>query len=306
MKAQENSFLNLLTGKHQFVVPVYQRPYSWTLGPCIKLWEDVTRIASLQTQNTHFMGSILYSQIDPINEFGTVPQYEIVDGQQRTVTLSLLLAAIANTLNSFPLQTDFTTESIYSDYLINRYANGMQKYKMLLSSHDQDTFINLIEQPEQASSLNKKGNHLVENYVFFVDQIRTSNIDPTSLYKSLQKLIVIEISLSEEHDDLLRIFESINVTGLSLTQADLIRNDVFKGLNTKEQEQLYDSYWYPLEDTLSLKEKPDLFYKFMQDYLKQQLGQAPEIEDLYASFRAYHSSRLELPIKEIVEDMLDK
>src|SRR5258708_7657715 len=126
MEANKNSFLSLLAGKKQFVIPVYQRPYSWTLRHCTELWEDVTRIATHQEQQNHFMGSILYSHYAS-HQISTLIQLEVVDGQQRIVTLSLFLVAIANTLNDFPGQADLTKEDIYSNYLINQYAKGMQR-----------------------------------------------------------------------------------------------------------------------------------------------------------------------------------
>jgi len=137
MRAHENSFLCFLEGKKQFIIPVYQRPYSWRPDSCAQLWEDIIQITTHQEQQSHFMGSILYTYYGQYSPGGAT-KLEIVDGQQRIVTLSLLLAAIANVLNDLPNSANLTKEDIYSYYLINPYAKGTDKYKMHLTQNSQN------------------------------------------------------------------------------------------------------------------------------------------------------------------------
>lgn len=145
----------------------------------------------------------------------------------------------------------------------------------------------------------------MENYKFFESQIRKQEIDLNSLYQGISKLIIVDIALNREHDNPQLIFESLNSTGLDLSQADLIRNYVLMGLEPKEQEEIYNNYWYPMEQSFGQAGYSELFDRFIRDYLtiKSKFGSIPNIKDVYSSFKSYVQNHKSTSIKEIIADI---
>lgn len=144
---------------------------------------------------------------------------------------------------------------------------------------------------------------VLENFRFFLDQIRRSNISLSTLYHGISKLIIVDISLDRDHDNPQLIFESLNSTGLDLSQADLIRNYVLMKLEPKEQEVLYKSYWYPMEKGFGNLSESSLFDRFMRDYLTLKTGRIPNIKNVYADFKEYASRQKNKNIEEILKDI---
>ena len=301
MKAAENQLLPFLEGKKQFIIPIYQRTYSWTTEQCEQLWNDIVRAATHDEVKGHFVGSIVYIQ-KGLFQVAHIPQLLVIDGQQRLTTLSLLLVALARFARESTLPIHISHEDIYDSYLINKHGRDEQRYKLLLTQSDKDTLIELIDHPERARPATRI-QRLIENYLFFEEQIRQSNIDPYTLYIGISKLIIVEISLDRDHDNPQLIFESLNSTGMDLSQADLIRNYVLMGLDNDEQTKLYRSYWYPMEQSFRQTHGIDEFDRFMRDYLTMKQGAIPNIDKVYASFKAYQRSKAEMPIREIVADI---
>jgi len=143
-----------------------------------------------------------------------------------------------------------------------------------------------------------------ENYNFFAESIKNSGIDLNKLYQGISKLIIVDISLDRDHDNPQLIFESLNSTGLDLSQADLIRNFVLMKLEPKEQAELYREYWYPMEKSFGNLTNSALFDRFMRDYLTVKTGRIPNIQEVYSSFKAYVFQHSELSVQQIVEDIL--
>lgn len=300
MKAAENQLLSFLDGRKQFVIPIYQRTYSWTREQCEQLWQDIVRAATDASVKDHFIGSIVYIQ-QGILVLARTPQFLVIDGQQRLTTLSLLLTALAAAARS---QSEGTVsdEEIYDTYLTNKHGREDERYKLVLTHADKETLISLLEgrdMPEHASQ------RILENYHYFAEQIRKSGLDIDTLYGGLQKLIIVDISLDRSHDNPQLIFESLNSTGLELSQADLIRNYVLMGLDVEEQTRLYTEYWYPMERRLAKGDGIPLFDRFMRDYLtvKSKSGAIPNITDVYSSFKAYRKSLTNIAMEAIVRDM---
>ena len=233
MKAGETLFLPFLEGKKQFVIPIYQRTYSWTREQCEQLWNDIVRVASDDEASGHFIGSIVFIQRG-LFIVANIPQLLVIDGQQRLTTLSLLLIALARAAEKSSTPLNISYEEIYDSYLTNKHGKDEQRYKLLLTQNDKDSLIRLIDDPEYVKS-GRLINRLIENYLYFEEKIRQSNIDPYTLYKGISKLIIVEISLDRDHDNPQLIFESLNSTGMDLSQADLIRNYVLMGLDNDEQ-----------------------------------------------------------------------
>src|SRR5437588_24329 len=297
MKAQESQFLTFLNGKKQFIIPIYQRTYSWTHEQCEQLWNDIVRTSTDKEATTHFIGSVVYIQHGLIMAGGVMPLL-VIDGQQRLTTLSLLLIALAKAARDAKTSLNVSYEDIYDSYLTNKHSRDEQRYKLLLTQSDKDTFIALTNDPDHATST-LPTNRLIENYLYFEKRIREGTIDPFALYTGISKLMIVEISLHQDHDNPQLIFESLNSTGMDLSQADLIRNYVLMRLGNEEQTKLYKTYWYPMEQRFRHTDSTNSFDRFMRDYLTLKQGSIPNIDQVYVTFKNYHRSNMATPIAEI-------
>jgi uncharacterized protein with ParB-like and HNH nuclease domain/predicted transport protein len=304
MKAVEAKLLDFLEGKKQFIIPIYQRTYSWTLEQCEQLWNDVKNAAINSHVRGHFIGSIVY--VEPSlyeTTITSIPKYLVIDGQQRLTTITLLLQAMRKALSTPGVSATVTAEEISDYYLFNKHGQGDLHYKLMLTQSDRQTLINLLEgrDPPVPSS-----SHVITNYKFFEEQIETSKVDLSAIYAGIGKLLVVDIHLNRDHDNPQHIFESLNSTGLALSQADLIRNYVLMGLEPDHQAQLYHDHWYPMEESFGHAEYTAQFNRFMRDYLtvKSPSGAIPKTGEVYAAFKTYvSSSDGEAAIDSIVADI---
>lgn len=301
MQAQQNQLLPFLDGKKQFLIPIYQRTYSWTREQCEQLWNDIVRVASDDAMPAHFLGSIVYIQHGLYQAAG-VPQLLLIDGQQRLTTLTLLLVALARVAQENATSTEVSTDEIYDTYLINKYGKAEQRYKLLLSQSDKEALIQLIDYPEKVHA-SRPTNHLFDNYRFFEALLRQETTDLATVYAGISKLIFVDISLDKNYDNPQLIFESLNSTGIDLSQADLIRNYILMGLDNEEQSHIYTAYWYPIEHKFRNNGTGDQFDRFMRDYLTLKQGTIPNVDKVYATFKTYHHTKMAVPIKEVVEDI---
>ncbi len=291
MKASESQFLTFLNGKKQLIIPIYQRTYSWKPEQCEQLWNDIVRTATDKQATKHFVGSIVYILHGIINVGGVWPLL-VIDGQQRLATLSLLLIALAKAAKDSSTPLDMSHEDIYDSYLINKHSKGEERYKLLLTQSDKDTLIAITDDPDHAkSTLPAHPPHrLLENYLYFENRIRRGDVDPLTLYKGIGRLMIVDISLDKDHDNPQLIFESLNSTGVDLSEADLIRNYILMGLDNEEQTRLYKKYWYPMEQSLPQAKDSSQFDRFMRDYLTIKQGSIPNLDKVYATFKTFHRS----------------
>ena len=276
MKAKETNFLEFLRGTKQFIIPIYQRTYSWERKQCEQLWKDVLRAGTSDKVPGHFVGSIVYIE-KGLYQVSAIPQLLVIDGQQRLTSLSLLLKALGKAIEESQGPVSVTKEEIDDYYFFNRHGKEERRYKLLLTQSDKDTLIRLIEGNDPASTISKR---ILDNYNYFLEQIFKSGVDTMTIYHGIAKLIIVDISLDRDHDNPQLIFESLNSTGLELSQADLIRNYVLMGLEPKEQEELYKGYWFPMEQSFG-QEYGGLFDRFMRDYLTLKTGNIPNIRQVY-------------------------
>ncbi len=301
MKATEVKFLKFLQQPNQFVIPIYQRTYSWTLKQCQQLWNDIIRAAEDEEVSGHFVGSIVYIE-GGLYQVAAVPQLLLIDGQQRVTTISLVLSALGKAIEVSGEKLETSRKKIDSYYLFNNQEEGEERYKLLLTQSDRETFIRLIEERELPQIASKR---IVENYRYFESKIRKHEIDLNSLYRGISKLIIVNIALERDRDNPQLIFESLNSTGLDLSQADLIRNYVLMGLPPKEQEEIYNDYWYPMEQKFDRGDQSGLFDRFVRDYLtlKSRSGAIPNIRDVYSSFKSYVQRQTGTSIRDIIADV---
>src|SRR6266540_5933854 len=246
MKAEDVRLTELLEGPKQFIVPVFQRDYSWGTKHCLQLWKDIVRVGSDEKAKAHFVGSVVYIAAEETS--ANITRWLLIDGQQRLTTLTLLLIALRNRL----LAVDTNDQSENDDslptkveledyYLRNTHGKGDRRYKLHLRRADQETLVGLLDGKEQANA----SEHIRINFRFFEDLLATADLE--IVYRGIKKLVAVDVSLTRGQDDPQMIFESLNSTGLDLTQADLIRNFVLMGQEEQVQTELYQDYWQPIE-----------------------------------------------------------
>lgn len=297
MEAKETNFLRFLNSPKQLVIPIYQRTYSWKQKECEQLWKDIQKTGKDDTISGHFVGSIVYVE-KGLYQVSALPRLLVIDGQQRLTTLSLLIAALCNHIKEKEIKTEINPDRLVSYYLLNDREEGDEKYKLILTQSDKHSLFKILENLELTDEDSAR---IKENYNFFKEQIEKTDLN--TLYKGISKLIIIDVSLDREKDNPQLIFESLNSTGLELTQADLIRNYILMGLEQKKQEEIYKNYWFPMEKGFGHSENSALFDSFMRDYLTIKIGRIPTIREIYSEFKQYSSKFKE--IKDLVEDIFE-
>ena len=151
--------------------------------------------------------------------------------------------------------------------------------KQLLTRRDNDTLIQLLENKELPADASPR---LLENYQFFEKKLQSENLEV--VYDGIQKLMIVDISLNRDYDNPQLIFESLNSTGLDLSQADLIRNYVLMGQEPNTQNRLYEDYWFPMEQRFG-EEYTKRFDRFIRDYLTLKTRRIPNIRSVYEHFK---------------------
>lgn len=283
MKATEAKFLDFLRQSTQFVIPIYQRTYSWTEKECRQLWDDVVRCGSSDKIAVHFVGSIVYVE-SGLSQVTHQAPLLVIDGQQRLTTLSLLLAALAHAVGEDEPFDGFSKRKIKNYYLLNPEENGERHYKLLLSQTDKTSLTAIVsdeEQPQQPSL------RINTNFDLFKRWIGEGKIELTTLCRGLAKLIVVDIALTRDQDNPQLIFESMNSTGKELSQADLIRNFILMGLEPVLQTKLYEHFWRPMEIDFGQEAYGTHFDAFMRHYLTLITGEIPNINAVYDAFKVH-------------------
>ncbi len=319
MEAHDTDFLELLDGNKQFAVPIFQRRYSWEKKHCEKLWDDVLSLGQSSTSQFHFIGSIVY--IDPkVSNASKVRELQVIDGQQRLTTLTLLLAALSRAVEGQNVDIGITPEEL-SDYYLNVRRKDELRYKQLLTQHDKDTLIQLLDENNKEwfriVDQGEKGTmvelvedeelpadaapRLVENYRLFEGKLKRADLK--AVYVGIQRLRIVDIVLDRPDDNPQLIFESLNSTGLELSQADLIRNYVLMGQEPSFQNRLYETYWLPMEQRFG-DQYTGRFDEFIRDYLTLKTRQIPNIRNVYDSFKGYVQEKTNSETPETIETIV--
>ena len=283
MKATETQLLDFLRQSPQFVIPIYQRTYSWTRRECQKLWEDIVRTGSDDAVSAHFVGSIVYIQAG-LYQVAQRSQLLVIDGQQRLTTVMLLLEALARRVGEDEPLDEFSAEHIRTYYLLNPLAKAERRFKLLLTQTDKQSLLAILQRKPQSSDLSRR---ITDNFAFFEERLQDGNTDLTAVCKGLAKLLIVDISLERNHDNPQLIFESMNSTGRELTQADLIRNFVLMGLEPELQRRLYEEYWRPMEVAFGQEAYGTHFDGFMRHYLTVKTGEIPKLRGVYEAFKGF-------------------
>lgn len=283
MKASETRLLEFLEKAKQFAIPIYQRTYSWTEKQCLTLWHDILRIGSSGAAGGHFIGSVVYIEDDMYHVSSHSPLL-VIDGQQRLTTVTLILEALARCLGTREPHKGFSAAKIRGYYLLNPLEEGDHSFKLLLTQTDRESLLALMQQQPMPSSHSVR---IEENFKLFQELIHKLEGDFEPLCKGLEKLMIVDIALTRGQDSPQLIFESMNSTGLELTQADLIRNFVLMDLKHSQQMQLYKRYWHPMELAFGQEAYSTQFDSFMRHYLTVRTRDVPKINAVYDACKKY-------------------
>ena len=273
----------LESAEKRFIIPVYQRTYSWKTENCKQLYDDLVKLVQTHRKN-HFFGSLVSVQGSGAYEF------LIIDGQQRITTVSLLLLAIHNILkeNKLTAADRHLVDKVFDEYLVDKYAPEEKRIKLKSVTKDAEAYEKLFDD-EPSEYIPNSG--ITMNYQYFYDRILKEEITIDQLYDAIKNLIVIDISVSESDNPQL-IFESLNSTGVDLTEGDKIRNYVLMGQTQENQELLYKKYWSKIEVcTGNDNNNNNGVSLFVRDYLSAMRQSTPSMDKIYPVFKAYVNER---------------
>lgn len=292
MKGNEQLLYQYMEGSSKrFIIPVYQRNYDWKIEQCKQLFDDLIRLFKNGLKR-HFFGSIVSSMAEDTGQ----QDFLIIDGQQRLTTVSLLLLAMYKLLDENVILTDDETlkTRLLEEYLVDKYAPKETRIKLKPVKNDATAFNALVD---KHCNLIESSN-IATNYEYFYNRIQKGEITVSELYESFKKLEIINIFLSQEDNPQL-IFESLNSTGLDLSEGDKIRNYILMDVKpTTLQEEYYERYWHPLEKATNF----DVTF-FIRDYLSIKLQSIPVIKKTYQEFKKYFINFKGNKV-ELLEDLL--
>lgn len=303
MKATEAKLLDFLKKSPQFVIPIYQRTYSWTDKQCRQLWDDILRAGKNANISAHFIGSVVYVEKGLYSVSSQSPLL-VIDGQQRLTTVSLLLAALASAIGDGEPVEGFSARKLRNYYLLNPEEEGDRHFKLILSQTDKASLLAILQDAQQPKDHSIR---IAENFKLFQGLLEGNANNLEAVCKGIAKLIIVDISLSRDQDNPQLIFESMNSTGLELSQADLIRNFILMGLEPGLQTRLYENYWRPMELAFGQEAYTTHFDAFMRHYLTVRTGEIPRVGEVYEAFKKYaHTNKVaEAGVEALVSDLRD-
>ncbi len=291
MKGSECRLIEYMEGsKKRFIIPVYQRNYDWKIENCKQLYDDLIKIIK-NKRKSHFFGSLV-SVYEPS---GRNTEFLVIDGQQRLTTVSLLLLAMYNLIKSGIVipRDGFLDKQIYEDFLVDKYQPEETRIKLKPVKNDQKAFGKLFYDVNEYIM----ESNLTTNYNYFYERIQKQEITIDELFDAICRLEIINITLNNEDNPQL-IFESLNSTGLDLSEGDKIRNFILMGLPSKEQDEYYDKYWNRIEECT----KYDVS-SFVRDYLSIKQLAIPSQRKIYISFKEYVEQK-SIETEELLKDLL--
>lgn len=290
MNGSVAKFITYLQGDDKrFVIPVYQRDYAWKWDNCKQLYDDLVKIIK-KDRDSHFFGSIV-----SVHNDGTHNDFLVIDGQQRLTTILLLFLAMYNSMKDnkvIPKKSNLA-DKILKTYLVDPWQEDESRIKLKPVKNDRKAFGCLFGDREEYI----QDSNLTINYEYFYSRILKEEITIDELYSAIKRLEIINISLSKEDNPQL-IFESLNSTGLALSEGDKIRNLILMGLEAKQQNEFYEKYWHKIELCTNYNVSA-----FIRDYLSVKQQAIPVISKIYATFKQYVEDE-QLETEPLLQDLL--
>jgi uncharacterized protein with ParB-like and HNH nuclease domain len=289
-----NDFLSSLDTN--FVIPIYQRNYDWTEAECKQLFNDI--INAGETETAHFIGSIVFIK-DNIYTTNETKKLSIIDGQQRLTTITLMYIILKNIAKE--IGDESLENKIFERYLINKDLKEEDKIKLQSEGYNQEVLKQLIYGYEIGKE--EYSNNLIRNYNYLRNIILKENYK--TVYDGIKQLIYVDISLEKGRDNPQKIFESLNSTGLDLSQADLIRNYVLMDLEKDQQNELYNNYWGKIEKLAKDEKGITKVSDFIRDYLTLKNKKIPNKNKVYQEFKVKYDKKEFKNLKALLSDLLD-
>lgn len=292
MKGSECRLIEYMEGsKKRFIIPVYQRNYDWRTENCKQLYDDLVKVIK-NNRRSHFFGSL----VSVYNPSGRNTEFLVIDGQQRLTTVSLLFLAMYNLMKNGVVQPEDESlpKQLYEDFLVDKYQPKEKRIKLKPVKNDQMAFGKLFSDPSE----HVRESNLTANYNYFYERIQKQEIQIDELFDAICCLEIINITLNNDDNPQL-IFESLNSTGLDLSEGDKIRNFILMELPAKEQDEYYEKYWNQIE----ICTKYDVS-TFIRDYLSVKQQAIPQQKKIYAIFKDYVEIS-NIQTEPLLIDMLD-
>lgn len=290
MEAKKIRILDFIgKGKKTFNIPVYQRNYDWQEENCKKLFTDIENIIKHNEEIEHFLGTVVYVLTKIERDY---EEYVLIDGQQRITSISLLLKALHEKIIS-----EDTKESIWEQYLINKKSPDNIRIRLKPIESDSVSYKQLIDNNDDSSNSN-----VCRNYKIFKELLENSHYSAEQIYSALYKieLVTIKLEKDKKSENPQLIFESLNSTGLSLTQADLIRNYLLMNSEYEKQTVLYKNFWLKIEIKLTNKK----ISNFIRDFLTMKTGKIANKNKVYDDFKEYMRIQKELNEEAVLEELV--
>ena len=298
MKASEKKIKDLFSeAKTFFAIPVYQRDYNWQEKHCKQLFEDILNVGKDIDITSHFIGSIVYIH-EGVYGIGE-KEFYVIDGQQRMITITLLHIALYHRLKE---SKEEYADEIYELYLVNKFSKRDIKLK-LLPPEENLNILNKILEENWEELEDYQDRNIVKNYKFFKEIISNySNEEIEYLLAGLDKIIYVDIALEKDKDDPQKIFESLNSTGLDLSQGDLIRNYILMDLEREKQNFVYKNLWLPIENNCKISlgnEIKNYVSDFIRDYLTLKNGKIPSKPKVFEEFKEFYDKNNDEQLEDI-------
>jgi uncharacterized protein with ParB-like and HNH nuclease domain len=295
MDAHDTQIFKYLEGSKSFVIPLFQRTYSWDNKHLETLWADLTNTME-EKETTHFFGSFV-TMPEPSSASG-ISKYIVIDGQQRLVTTTIFLAALRKRAEDIDKSSELKN-SIFEQYLTNKYAElSLDKNKVIPTQADREILSTVVNKPD---TLTDKEHKIAKAYYYFKGKLdaEIQDIDQIKKIKNtlLNKFSIVDICLDKDDDPYL-IFESLNAKGEPLTQADLVRNYLFMKISPNNQQEIYDTIWLPMQQRLNSSA-----VDFLRHYLARN-GKLPNYNKVYSSVKAFSEGNFK-DEKQVIEYATD-
>ena len=275
----------------------YQRDYNWQEKHCKQLFEDILNVGKDIDINSHFIGSIVYIH-EGVYGIGE-KEFYVIDGQQRMITITLLHIALYHRLKE---SKEEYADEIYELYLVNKFSKRDIKLK-LLPPEENLNILNKILEENWEELEDYQDRNIVKNYKFFKEIISNySNEEIEYLLAGLDKIIYVDIALEKDKDDPQKIFESLNSTGLDLSQGDLIRNYILMDLEKEKQNLVYKNLWLPIENNCKISlgnEIKNYVSDFIRDYLTLKNGKIPSKPKVFEEFKEFYNKNNDEQLEDI-------
>jgi hypothetical protein len=285
VKAQPREMLSLLRDDRPFVVPIFQRRYAWRVADVAELLDDVITSGMNAALARHFTGTVVHVRHRDASG-ASATQRQLIDGQQRLTTLTLLLTTLARAIQMQPEGLDVTREAIEHNYLFRPDEMGEQRYRLLLTQADRATLAALIEGsylPRDAAA------PLKDAYEYLSQRLLESGVDLRIVWNGIKKLMVVEVELEASEDDPQVVFESLNSKGRELAQADLVRNYVLMQFPVATQEAMFAGFWRPLQEALDARASSrDGLDAMLRQYATLRTGRAIGTRSTYTELKRVH------------------